>query len=180
MAATKRNPSPEPQTHSEADDFEEGLWESGNGSHSGSYSQQIGQRRKARRAALQALYEIDTTAHKPGAVLDSRQAVARLEPEGLAFLRWLISGVVAHKDAMDLLIGRYAPEWPVEQLAVIDRNILRLSIFELLNPESDAPAKVVVNEAVELAKIFGSDSSPRFINGVLGTALKEMAETEGA
>jgi N utilization substance protein B len=60
---------------------------------------------------------------------------------------------------------------------VIDRNILRMSIFELLNPDSDAPSKVVVNEAVELAKIFGSDSSPRFINGVLGTALKEIAAT---
>lgn len=178
MAGKVRNPSRQTKPKVEADDFEEELYDSapdGESARKGAYSQQIDQRRKARRAALQALYEIDTTTHKPGPVLEARQATARLEQAGVEFLRWLISGVVAHKDDMDQLIGRYAPEWPVDQLAVIDRNILRMSIFELLNPDSDAPSKVVVNEAVELAKIFGSDSSPRFINGVLGTALKEIA-----
>jgi N utilization substance protein B len=136
---------------------------------------QIRERRKARQAALQALYEIDTTSHKPGRVLDSRQLDARLDAEGLQFLRWLISGVIENKEDLDQLISRYAPEWPIDQLAVIDRNILRVSLFELVSPDSDAPAKVVINEAVELAKIFGSDSSPRFINGVLGTALNEIS-----
>jgi N utilization substance protein B len=180
MAGKLRNPSRPIKPKLETDDFENGQFDShpskdGSGTQRDSYSQQIAQRRKARRSALQALYEIDTTTHKPGPVLEARQATAKLEPGGLAFLRWLISGVVAHKEDMDRLIARYAPEWPVEQLAVVDRNILRISIFELLNPNSDAPSKVVVNEAVELAKIFGSDSSPRFINGVLGTALKEIA-----
>ena len=182
MAAKVGKPGRPIKPRAETDDFESGQFDStpvddGSGTHKSAYSQPIAQRRKARRAALQALYEMDTTTHKPGPVLEARQATARLEVEGLAFLRWLISGVVAHKDDMDLLIAQYAPEWPVDQLAVIDRNILRMSIFELLNPDSDAPSKVVVNEAVELAKIFGSDSSPRFINGVLGTALKEIAAT---
>lgn len=180
MAATKRSARTAAESNSDSEDFEDDLWESDSETNSGGYSQQIGQRRKARRAALQVLYEIDTTDHKPGVVLEARQVVARLEADGLAFLRWLISGVVTHKTDMDQLIGRYAPEWPVEQLAVVDRNILRMSIFELLNPDSDVPAKVVVNEAVELAKIFGSDSSPRFVNGVLGTALKEMAASSTA
>jgi N utilization substance protein B len=138
-------------------------------------SLQIRERRKARQAALQVLYEVDTTNHKPGRVLDARQADTQLDAEGLQFLRWLIIGVIENKADLDQLISRYAPEWPVQQLAVIDRNILRLSIFELVSPDSDAPPKVVINEAVELAKIFGSDSSPRFINGVLGTALGEIS-----
>lgn len=182
MAGKVGKPARPQKPRPETDDFESGQFDSnpvadGSGAFKSAYSQSIAQRRKARRAALQALYEIDTTTHKPGPVLEARQATARLEAEGLAFLRWIISGVVAHKDDMDRLIAQYAPEWPVDQLAVIDRNILRMSIFELLNPDSDAPSKVVVNEAVELAKIFGSDSSPRFINGVLGTALKEIAAT---
>jgi len=182
MAGKVGKPARPIKPRPETDDFESGQFDTtpmgdGSGTHRNAYSQQIAQRRKARRTALQALYEIDTTSHKPGHVLEARQATAKLEPVGLAFLRWLISGVVAHREDMDQLIARYAPEWPVEQLAVIDRNILRISIFELLNPDSDAPSKVVVNEAVELAKIFGSDSSPRFINGVLGTALKEIAAT---
>ncbi|MCB0116827.1 MAG: transcription antitermination factor NusB [Caldilineaceae bacterium] len=142
-------------------------------------NRQIRTRHKARQAALQVLYEIDTTQHKPGRVLDERQASAKLDEEGLRFLRWLISGVIENRADLDQLIGRYAPDWPVQQLAVIDRNILRLSIFELLSPDSDAPPKVVINEAVELAKIFGGDSSPRFINGVLGTALAEISPDHG-
>jgi transcription antitermination protein NusB len=138
-------------------------------------SQVIRERRKARQAALQALYEIDIAGHKPGMVLDARQTEVQLDAEGLKFLRWLISGVIENWDDLNQLIGRYAPEWPVDQLATIDRNILRLSLFELVSPDSDAPHKVVINEAVELAKNFGSDSSPRFINGVLGTAMNEMS-----
>ncbi len=137
----------------------------------------IRERHKARQVALQVLYEIDTTNHQPGKVLDARQSTARLGPDGLAFLRWLISGVISNREDVDQLIGRYAPEWPVPQLAVIDRNILRLAIFELISPDSDAPSRVVINEAVELAKSFGSDSTPRFINGVLGTAMAEFSSS---
>jgi len=132
-------------------------------------------RRRARRAAVQVLYELDCTNHKLGVALEYRQADEQLSAEAFTFLRWLVSGVLLNRQDLDKLISRYAPEWPVQQMAIIDRNVLRLSIFELLSPEADAPAKVVINEAVELAKMFGSDSSPRFVNGVLGTALREIS-----
>jgi N utilization substance protein B len=75
---------------------------------------------------------------------------------------------------LDIVIRHFAPEWPVEQLALIDRSILRLSLFEIGSREADTPPRVVINEAVELAKIYGSDSSPRFVNGVLGSALDSV------
>ena len=132
------------------------------------------ERRRARRTALQVLYEVDCTDHRPGVTLDYRQAEEKYAAETLAFLYWLVSGVIRYRSDLDALIGRYAPEWPVGKLAIVDRNVLRLSIFELSSPDADAPPKVVINEAVELAKTFGSDSSPRFVNGVLGTALREI------
>jgi N utilization substance protein B len=138
----------------------------------------IRERRRARRLALQALFEIDVSRHRPGDVVDSRLADARAEEpaefsHGAEFLRWLVSGVIEHKPALDKMIQGYAPDWPVDQLAVVDRNILRLAIFEMGSHDADTPPKVVINEAVELGKLFGSDSSPRFINGVLGSALDE-------
>ncbi len=133
------------------------------------------ERRRARRTALQVLYEVDCTDHRPGVTLDYRQAEEKYAAETLAFLYWLVSGVIRYRADLDALIGRYAPEWPVGKLAIVDRNVLRLSIFELSSPDADAPPKVVINEAVELAKTFGSDSSPRFVNGVLGTALREIS-----
>ncbi len=133
------------------------------------------ERRRARRTALQVLYEVDCTGHRPGIALDYRQAEEKYAAETLAFLYWLVSGVIRYRADLDALIGRYAPEWPVGKLAIVDRNVLRLSIFELSSPDADAPPKVVINEAVELAKTFGSDSSPRFVNGVLGTALREIS-----
>ena len=136
----------------------------------------IKQRRRARRAALQVLYEIDSVGHPPGEVLEGRIQELELGEEGVRFLRWLVTGVLRHQEQLDRLIGKYAPERPVAQLAVVDRNILRLALFELGSAEADAPAKVIINEAVELAKTFGSDSSPRLVNGVLGTALKEMED----
>lgn len=90
--------------------------------------------------------------------------------EGQAFLRLLVSGVVRHLERLDTLIHQYAPAWPVAQIAVIDRNVLRLALFEL-SGATDTPQKVAINEAVDLAKLFGSDSSPRFVNGVLGSAV---------
>lgn len=137
----------------------------------------IKQRQQARVVALQALYEIDSVHHQPGRVLDERLADSALPPAGATFLRWLVSGVVRHLAEIDRLIEQFAPEWPVDQLAIIDRNVLRLAFFEIGSKESDAPHRVVINEAVELAKTFGSDSSPRFINGVLGSALPTVQGT---
>lgn len=134
----------------------------------------IKQRQQARRLALQVLFEVDSVGHKPGIVLETCLAYNQPEEHSIAFLRWLVSGVVQHGDRLNALIGKYAPEWPVNQLAIVDRNILRLALFEIGSHNSDTPVKVVINEAVELAKTFGSESSPRFVNGVLGSALEEV------
>lgn len=134
--------------------------------------QQILLRHQARMLALQVLYEVDCVNHKPGFVVDERLRESQIGDHGAQFLRWLVSGVVRNQAAIDQLIAEYAPEWPVGQLAIIDRNILRLALFEIGAYHGDAPPKVVINEAVELAKAFGSDSTPRFINGVLGAALQ--------
>jgi transcription antitermination protein NusB len=130
-------------------------------------------RRQARISALQALYELDTTSHAAGDVVAYRLEDHPLPPEGEAFLRLLVSGVVQHREQLDTLIQKYAPAWPVSQIAVIDRNILRIALFELVGG-ADTPPKVAINEAVDLAKTFGSDSSSRFINGVLGSAVADQ------
>jgi len=127
-----------------------------------------GARRKARALALQALYEIDSVGHKTEEVVTRLLANEALPEEDAAFTRELVSGVIQNKEKIDQNIRRFAPAWPIEQIPVIDRNILRLAIFELLF-DNKAPVKVAINEAVELAKKFGSDSSPKFVNGVLGS-----------
>ena len=134
----------------------------------------IKQRRMARRLALQALFELDTTDHRLDIVIDERIAAENPDAEGAKFLRWLVGGVAQNMAPLNTLIATYAPEWPVDQLAIIDRNILRLALYEVGSSATDTPPKVVINEAVELAKEFGSDSSPRFINGVLGSALDSV------
>ena len=131
----------------------------------------MGARRKARIIALQALYEIDYTGH------EAVEALSHLAPEKsfladtLSFSKELLGGVLQHRFKIDDLIGNFASSFPVEQMPAIDRNILRLAIFEILF--NNAPAKVAIDEAVELAKRFGSDSSPRLINGVLGSLSSE-------
>jgi N utilization substance protein B len=132
-------------------------------------------RHRARVAALQALYELDCTAHAPAVVIEQRLMEVQLPETGERFARDLVEGVREHMEWLDSLIARYAPDWPVDQIAVIDRNVLRISIYEILM-RKDTPTKVAINEAVELAKQFGSDSSSRFVNGVLGSLVaKEMA-----
>lgn len=125
-------------------------------------------RHQARVAALQTLYEVDTAHHDAAIVIERRLEESSLPDAGEQFARHLVEGVSLHCQQLDALIGRYAPDWPVDQIAIIDRNVLRISIFEILI-HRDTPTKVAINEAVELAKKFGSDSSSRFINGVLGT-----------
>lgn len=124
-------------------------------------------RRLARTVALQALYEIDCAHHPPAQVLQHRLEETPLPEPAAKFACWLVYGVLHHQAILDAYIQKYAPEWPLEQLAVVDRNILRLALYEL-TVDSKTPLKVVINEAVELGKTFGSDSTPRFVNGVLG------------
>jgi transcription antitermination protein NusB len=138
----------------------------------------IHQRKLARRLAVQALFEIDSVGHAPGVVVDERLAFGAPGEIGAAYLRWLVSGVIRNLAELNDLIAKYAPEWPVDQLAIIDRNVLRMALFEIGARDGDTPPKVVINEAVELAKVFGSDSSPRFVNGVLGSALDEVRERD--
>jgi len=127
-------------------------------------------RRQARISALQALYEVDSTDHLPADVVANRLDDTPLPADGETFLRDLVAGVMKHRDQLDRLIQKYAPAWPVAQIAVVDRNILRLALYEL-SGASGTPPKVAINEAVDLAKLFGSDNSSRFVNGVLGTAV---------
>jgi len=134
-------------------------------------------RRQARAIALQTLFEVDSVGHAAPDILTRLAEEANLAADGVAFARALVLGVIEHTARFDSAIAKHAPEWPVEQLAIVDRNILRLALFEL-QFVPDVPIKVAVNEAVELAKLFGSDNAPRFVNGVLGAFLQEHSAGE--
>ena len=125
-------------------------------------------RRKARGLALQALYEIDSTGHSAEVVLKRLLTGEKLSEENTEFVHDLVTGVIQNKERIDKSIKEFAPAWPLEQMPAIDRNILRLAIFEILI-NNKVPIKVAINEAVELAKTFGADSSSKFVNGVLGS-----------
>jgi N utilization substance protein B len=128
----------------------------------------MGVRRRARAIALQVLYEFDSVGHDVESALTHLLAESGLSGEDADFARGLVGGVVQNREEIDRHIRKFAPAWPLEQIPVVDRNILRLAIFEILLDNS-VPVKVAINEAVELAKKFGSDSSSRFVNGVLGS-----------
>jgi transcription antitermination protein NusB len=127
-------------------------------------------RRKSRILALQALYEIDSVGREPETVIERGRKEAEITKENNDFLRELVTGTVKNKEEIDKQIRELAPTWPIDQLAMVDRNILRLAIFEILY-DNKVPVKVAVNEAVELAKTFGSEHSAKFINGVLGAVI---------
>ncbi|HEY6040585.1 MAG TPA: transcription antitermination factor NusB [Anaerolineae bacterium] len=134
-------------------------------------------RRHARSIALQVLFEVDSVSHSPASALEHRLEDETVTPEGIEFARELVEGTLAHRAEIDSAISRFAPEWPVDQLAIVDRNVLRIALYELQYVK-DVPSKVAINEAVELAKTYGSDSSPRFINGVLGAFMNETAPSK--
>jgi len=134
-------------------------------------------RTRARGLALQALYEIDIANHPPADVLRERLEEVDLTDDLAEFAREIIFGVLPLRHELDLIIARYAPEWPLEQIAAIDRNILRLACWEF-TVFHQTPVKVAINEAVELAKLYGSDSAPRFVNGVLGSLADHQHEIE--
>ena len=128
----------------------------------------VGAQRRARAIALQALYEVDSVGHDMAETLAYLLASGELPAESATFVREVVSGVMQNRKEIDQTINNFAPAWPVVQIPIIDRNILRLAIFEILL-DNKVPVKVAINEAVELAKTFGSDSSARFVNGVLGS-----------
>ena len=138
-------------------------------------------RRQARTMVLQALYETDSVHHDPQQVIDNRLAEEPPDVERESFTRRLFFAVLQNQVKLDAIIQLHAPEWPLDQVAVIDRNLLRMALCEMMIT-GDAPVKVVINEAIELAKDFGSDSSSRFINGVLGSIVNKgvvVAERKG-
>jgi N utilization substance protein B len=126
------------------------------------------ERRKMRVLVLKVLYEVDLVGHDMEQTLTLLLAKEELSEENAAFARELVSGVVQNREKIDQNIQNFAPAWPIEQIPVVDRNILRLAIFEILL-DNKVPVKVAINEAVELAKAFGGDNSSKFVNGVLGS-----------
>jgi transcription antitermination protein NusB len=132
-------------------------------------------RRQARVVALQTLYEVDSTEHAWQAAFDYRATEERLPEPAWDFARSLVAGVVQNTAVLDEIIGKIAPEWPLDLLPVIDRNVLRIAIYEVLL-SNETPLKVAINEAIDLAKEYGGDTTPRFINGALGTLAERKNE----
>ncbi|MGQ9548487.1 MAG: transcription antitermination factor NusB [Roseiflexus sp.] len=134
-------------------------------------------RRRVRAIALQILFELDATDHPPDQVMARRLEEERLPPEGERFLRRLIFGAWEHVSYLDRIIEEAAPNWPVSQMPGVDKAILRIALFEaLIDTQEKTPLKAIINEAVELAKQYGSDNSSRFVNGVLGTVVSRYCE----
>ncbi len=137
-------------------------------------------RQQARTVALQALYEADVSGHPATEAAGRLVAESRLNHSGRDLALHLVRTVVERRAEIDRLIQEAAPLWPLQQVAVVDRNVLRLATGELLAPPEDAvPWKATINEAVELAKRFGSDNSARFVNGVLGTISTRLLDAAG-
>ena len=130
---------------------------------------------------MQVLFELDFRDGNPAKKIDEtiERVVNEFAPgmEDLSYVKEVVDGVVSHQDKIDAIVEKAAPDWPIEQIAAVDRNILRLGLYELIfSDRADVPAKVAINEAIELAKTFGGESSGRFVNGVLGTVYKELGE----
>jgi N utilization substance protein B len=132
-------------------------------------------RTKARSIALQVLYEVDLTGHLPGVVLQNRLEEENIDDNQVEFITSIVMGVYPIIRQLDEFIAQHAPEWPLDQVAIIDRNILRIALWEFA-VEGCTPLKVAINEAIELAKLYGSDSTPRFVNGVLGSLAERQNE----
>ena len=139
-------------------------------------------RHLGRIVALQTLYEHEFRSQPGDSSSDFDEILERnIERykeaiDDKAFVIELVAGVIKHQTELDELLQPMAPGWPLEQIARIDRNVLRIGLFELLHRKDIVPPKVAINEAVELAKAFGSDNSSKFINGVLGTAFRTLVE----
>jgi len=138
----------------------------------------VSPRRMARQLALQILYEMDTSHHSHDEIIKQYQGEEKIPEEILPFTRELVEGVIADRKKLEEIIQKHAPSYPVKQLSVIDRNILELAIQEILF-DNKVPKKAAINEAIELAKKYGGESSSRFINGVLGSIMRtEVQEKE--
>ncbi len=135
-----------------------------------------GSRRRSRILAFQVLFEAEQHDRVISEVLGVRVGESNLNEDGRAFARRLVEGVVANRGDIDAVIERHASAFPLTDMAPVDRNVLRLAIYEVLFDNRRAPLRVAINEAVEVAKGYGSESSGRFVNGVLGAVVLEAAE----
>lgn len=137
-------------------------------------------RHLARSIAMQSLYEWDFYGKKKGSLEEiTKRNIKEFGPglQDTSFVKNLVDGVVSNLDKIDKILEKAAPEWPIEQITIVDRNVLRLGLSELLfGNKEEVPPKVAINESIELAKKFGGESSGKFINGVLGTVYKQMQE----
>ncbi len=137
-------------------------------------------RHLSRSVAMQSLYEWDFRGRKEemlSEVVERNIQEFAAGVEDTTFVRDLVNGVIEHITELDKIIEKAAPQWPLEQIAIVDRNVLRLGLYELLFGKRDeVPPKVAINEAIELAKSFGGESSGKFVNGVLGTVYREIGE----
>ena len=137
-------------------------------------------RHLSRSIAMQSLYEWDfrgQDSSKLGEIISqsAKEFGPGMEDDG--FIRQLVDGIISHLPKIDQVIVKAAPEWPIEQITMVDRNVLRLGIYELLFGDyKEVPPKVAINESIELAKTFGGESSGKFVNGVLGTIYREIGE----
>lgn len=133
----------------------------------------------ARRVALQVLYEVDCTNHNVGQVLVSRLQAQDigLESRGTQHVRTLVMGVLEHREGIDRVISHFATEWPLNQIAIVDRNVMRLAIYEMLL-DTAVPQAVAIDEAIGLIELFGAESSVGFVNGVLGEIADQPALVE--
>lgn len=141
-------------------------------------------RHLARSIVIQSLYEWDFKNYNDKLIPEIIDRNVKEFGPGLKdqeFVHALITGVTSHRQGLDNIIEKAAPMWPIGQIDMIDRNVLRLGLYELLYEKKDeVPPKVAINEAIELAKSFGGESSGKFINGVLGTVYREMEKKNGA
>ncbi|GAB4508412.1 MAG: transcription antitermination factor NusB [Anaerolineae bacterium] len=131
------------------------------------------ERSLARQVALQVLYEVDSAGHPVGEVITGQLEYHQLSERASKYMRGLVLGVLERRTKLDQVIQRFAPEWPLAQVAIVDRNILRISVYEFA-VDDQTPVKVAIDEAVELAKLFGAEGTPRFVNGVLGSLTEDL------
>ena len=142
-------------------------------------------RHLGRIVALQTLYEYEFRVDSEDPSVNIQEILKRnldryeTAIDDTKFVETLVAGVIEHQKSLDDQLRPIAPDWPIEQIARVDRSILRIGVYELLHQSDIVPPKVVINEAVELAKAFGSDNSSKFVNGVLGTAFRTLIEGAG-
>jgi transcription antitermination protein NusB len=140
------------------------------------HDEAITDRSLARRVSLQCLYEIDSVGHPLGTVLDNNINYSPERRRVKGYIVYIVKGVMGYLTAIDAVLQKYAAEWPIDQVAVVDRNILRIALFELaIDKKHPVPVGVAIDEAIELAKLFGAENTPRFINGVLGTIADNLS-----